>query len=67
VFDEPRQQATRELSFQRLLERASAAKASGQQVIFATSEKQERLDEFLSGVNCQLLVFQGYMLRKIID
>jgi hypothetical protein len=67
VFDEPRQQATRELSFQRLLQRASAAKAAGQQVIFATSEKQERLDEFLSGVDCQLLVFQGYMLRQIAD
>lgn len=67
VFDEPRQQATRELSFQRLLQRASAAKAAGQQVIFATSEKQERLDEFLSGVDCQLLVFQGYMLQQIAD
>jgi hypothetical protein len=65
VFDEPRQQATRELSFQSLLQRASEAKIAHQQVIFATSEKQERLAEFLSGVDCELQVFEGYMLRQI--
>ena len=65
VFDEPRQQATRELSFQRLLQRAATSVAAGQQVVFATSEKQERLAEFLSGVDCKLLLFEGYMLKKI--
>jgi hypothetical protein len=65
VFDEPRQQATRELSFQRLLQRAATAKSSGQQVIFATSEGRERLDMFLSGVDCRLLMFEGYMLQRL--
>ena len=65
VFDEPRQQATRELSFQRLLERASAAKAAGQQVIFATSEKRERLAEFLADVDCSYQAFEGYIVRRL--
>jgi len=65
VFDEPRQQATRELSFQRLLNRAASAKAAGQQVIFATSEKRERLDEFLAGIDCRLIAFDGFAIRRV--
>jgi hypothetical protein len=66
VFDEPRQQGTRELSFQRLLERASHAKASGQQVIFATSEKRDRLAEFLTDVDCSFLAFDGYVVKRLV-
>ena len=65
VFDEPRQQATREISFQRLLERAARAKDSGQQVIFATSERRERLAEFLTGIDCRFLAFDGYIVRRV--
>jgi hypothetical protein len=65
VFDEPRQQATREISFQSLLERASAAKANKQQVIFATSESRERLSEFLEALDCSFLAFDGYIVRRL--
>jgi len=65
VFDEPRQQATREISFQRLLERAAEAKDSGQQVIFATSERRERLAEFLAGIDCSFLAFDGYIVQRV--
>ena len=39
VFDEPRQQSTKDLSFRELLKRASESGRFGQQVIFFTSEK----------------------------
>jgi hypothetical protein len=65
VFDEPRQQATRELSFHALLERASEAKSHGQQVIFATSESRERLSTFVSTLDCSFLAFDGYVLKLL--
>jgi hypothetical protein len=65
VFDEPRQQATREISFRSLLERASTAKGSNQQVIFATSENHEKLSEFLSDIDCNFLDYEGYIVRRI--
>src|SRR6516162_11127990 len=65
VFDEPRQQATREISFQSLLERASVAKASKQQVIFATSESRERLSDFLATIECNFLAFDGYIVQRL--
>jgi hypothetical protein len=65
VFDEPRQQATREISFQALLERASDAKSHKQQVIFATSETRERLSDFLATLDCNFLAFDGYILTRL--
>jgi hypothetical protein len=65
IFDEPRQQATRVISFERLLERAAKAKDAGQQVIFATSENRESLTEFLNGVDCSFLSFDGYIVRRV--
>jgi hypothetical protein len=65
VFDEPRQQATREISFHSLLERASAAKSNKQQVIFATSEDRERLSEFLMTISCNFQTFDGYIVKRL--
>jgi hypothetical protein len=65
VFDEPRQQAAREVSFQRLLERAATAKAAGQQVIFATSEDRGRLEGFLEGIDCNYRAFDGYIVKPL--
>jgi hypothetical protein len=66
VFDEPRQQAARELSFQRLLERAASAKAAGQQVIFATSEDRGRLESFINNIECSYIAFDGYIVKPLI-
>jgi hypothetical protein len=41
LFDEPRQQSTRDVSFAELLKRASTSAQHGQQVIFFTSENQD--------------------------
>jgi hypothetical protein len=48
-----------------LLERAAKAKDAGQQVIFATSENRESLTEFLNGMDCSLLAFDGYIVRRV--
>jgi hypothetical protein len=65
VFDEPQQQKTAKISFQKLLERASGAKESGQQVIFATSEERDQLDAFLAGIDCNFLPFDGPLVRRL--
>lgn len=65
IFDEPQQQKTAKISFKELLERASNAKASGQQVIFATSEDRDQLDAFLAGVDCNFLPFDGPLVRRV--
>lgn len=65
IFDEPRQQETRVISFQRLLEHAAAAASGGFQVIFATSEDIKQLRGFVSGLDCNLIEFSGKILKKI--
>jgi hypothetical protein len=65
VFDEPRQQAAREISFKKLLERAASAKAAGQQVIFATSEDRARLEGFLNRIDCTYRAFDGYIVKPL--
>jgi hypothetical protein len=65
VFDEPRQQETAKLSFHHLLKRAASAKAAGQQVIFATSEDREQLERFLTDIECNLLAFEGPIVRRM--
>jgi len=70
VFDEPRQQSTRDVSFAALLERASQASACGQQVIFFTSEEKKRLKEHLSDLSHTLHEIDGRVIKKtekIID
>jgi hypothetical protein len=65
VFDEPQQQKTAKISFKKLLDRAVTARASGQQVIFATSEDRDQLEDFLSGLECHFLAFEGPIVRRI--
>jgi hypothetical protein len=65
IFDEPRQQSTRDLSFNELLRRTSMASQFGQQVIFFTSENIERLQSHLSGLPHQLLKIDGRVLKEM--
>jgi hypothetical protein len=64
IFDEPRQQGTRDVSFAELLSRASNAFTSGQQVIFFTSENLERLREHLAPVRHTLFPIEGRLLKR---
>jgi len=62
IFDEPRQQMTREMSFRELLRRAATDIG---QVIFATSENEQRLLGMLQEVNHTLISFKGKTLQPL--
>lgn len=65
VFDEPRQQSAKDLSFEQLLKRAASAGASGHQVIFATSEKEGTVKQMLSDVPHTYHAFPGHVIERI--
>jgi len=65
IFDEPRQQSSSRPSFQNLLKRASKSKDVNQQIIFSTSEDLETLKRITASVECQEIIFPGYILQKI--
>lgn len=66
VFDEPRQQSTKELSFKALLRRAARG-GDGRQVIFATSEELTSLQEMLGDDKHTLYAIEGYLLKAVHD
>jgi hypothetical protein len=65
LFDEPRQQSTRDVSFVELLRRASMSSSFGQQVIFFTSENLDRLQGHLSGLPHSLVALEGRVIKKM--
>ena len=65
LFDEPRQQSTKQVSFAALLRRA-AADAAGRQVIFATSEELGSLSAMLRDVPHTLHSVDGYLLQPVV-
>lgn len=65
VFDEPRQQSSSRPSFQNLLNRAARARKRNQQVIFSTSEDLETLKSITSAIDCDQVIFPGYILQKL--
>lgn len=65
LFDEPRQQSTRDVSFAHLLKRTSNSAQFGQQVIFFTSENQARLMGHLDGLPHKLISIEGRVLKKL--
>lgn len=65
IFDEPRQQSAKDVSFKELLVRAS--KAVDDQVIFFTSENRERLASALVGVEHTLRAFNGRVIKPELD
>jgi hypothetical protein len=65
VFDEPKQQSTRDVSFQQLLTRASTAGEFHQQVVFFTSEDRQRLQSYLTGLPHSLIMIDGRVIKKL--
>ena len=65
LFDEPRQQSTKDLSFRELLRRVSLSLGAKQQVIFATSEKQANLKEALRDIPHTYLEFKGRIIKSL--
>lgn len=67
VLDEPRQQSSSKVSFERLLQKSSDSGAQGSQIIFATSEDLQSMLRILSTLPCQKIIFRGYVLQKIVQ
>ncbi len=65
LFDEPRQQSARELSFKALLLRASSAKSFGQQVIFATSQDEKSLLEMIDNLPVNYMPYPEKMIMPL--
>lgn len=65
IFDEPRQQSTRDVSFAALLVRAAKSVQSHQQVIFFTSEDQSRLQSHLRGLKHTFRSIEGRVLKPL--
>lgn len=65
IFDEPKQQSAKDLSFKALLKRASSANAFNQQVIFATSENPDVLKRALVGVEHTFIGFEGRIIQPL--
>jgi len=68
IFDEPRQQEAKKVSFTALLKAASAASTGKGQIILATSEDEEALIQALEGSPHTLYSFpaeDGKILRKL--
>ena len=64
VFDEPRQQSAKEVSFAALLRRAASAGSDGQ-VLFATSEGLDSLSQMLRDVPHSLHAIEGFVLQRV--
>ncbi len=65
VFDEPRQQSAKDVSFSELLKRSSMAGNTKRQVVFATSENREKLKLMLKNIPHAYIEFEGRMIKPI--
>ena len=65
LFDEPRQQSSAKVSFEKLLARTSNAKRRNQQVIFSTSEDLQNLQRVTASLDCEERIFPGYLIQRI--
>ncbi|MBL0175139.1 MAG: hypothetical protein IPP94_07735 [Ignavibacteria bacterium] len=65
LFDEPRQQETAEMSFEKLLVRAATAKKRGQQIVFATSEPLANIQRMINGLDVQIINYTGRVISRI--
>lgn len=65
IFDEPKQQSAKEISFSALLEKASESSEYGQQVIFATSEDKAALKKILQKLPHTLHDYEGRIIQPI--
>lgn len=64
-MDEPRQQEAAEVSVAGLFSEAAEVAKRGAQIMIATSERLESVLAALSGKECQLVRFDGRLIRRI--
>jgi hypothetical protein len=65
IFDEPKQQEAKEVSFRNLLIRASGALKRKQQVLFLTSEPFATLQNLVRDIPAKVTNIDGWVIKKI--
>lgn len=65
ILDEPRQQETKDVSFQVFIKKASETINKDKQVIIGTSEKYEDLIRMIENLNINLMHFNESIIRRI--
>lgn len=65
VMDEPRQQEAAELSVAGLFSEAERVAGKGAQILIATSERLESVEAALHNKQCQLIKFDGRLIRRM--
>lgn len=65
VLDEPRQQEAAEASVNGLLRTAALLAEKGSQILIATSEQLANVKQFVAELPCQLLTFDGPIIRRL--
>jgi hypothetical protein len=65
IFDEPRQQEAKEVSFRNLLIRAGGAMSRKQQVLFLTSEPLANLERLIQNIPAKVTSIEGWVIKKI--
>jgi hypothetical protein len=65
IFDEPKQQMVKDLSFQALMTRAATSQMAGQQVIFATSQPTVEIERMLQGHRYTIYDFTDRIIARI--
>lgn len=65
VLDEPRQQEAAEASVNGLLRTAASLAEKGSQILIATSEQLANVKQFVADLPCQLLAFDGPIIRRL--
>jgi hypothetical protein len=65
ILDEPRQQETKDISFQMFIKKSSETFNKDKQVIIGTSEKYEDLTRMLKNLKVNLMHFDESIIRRI--
>lgn len=65
VLDEPRQQEAAEASVSGLLRTAASLAVKGSQILIATSEQLANVQQFVADLPCQLVAFDGPIIRRL--
>ena len=67
IFDEPKQQMVKGVSFESLMQRAATSAEYGQQIIFGTSQPVAEIEQMLSGHKYTMLNFGDEKIIKRVD
>ena len=65
IFDEPRQQEAKEVSFEKLLVRATKTLSRHQQVLFLTSEPLANIHRMTNNLDVKIINIEGWVMKRL--